>query len=130
MDSETTSPKREKGNYVVQDLHVYELPNGLVLLGEIMDWVESAAFTIALPAGCIHDPSDRLGLANFASEMAQRGCGDHDSREFIESLDRLGADRSSSTTQVHTSLFGGNPGLKLRTGSPATFRSCSTAAPS
>ena len=68
-----------------------------------MDWVESAAFTLVLPAGCTRDPQDKLGLANFTCEMAQRGCGPRDNRQFVEELDRRGADRSASVSQAHTS---------------------------
>ena len=71
-----------------------------------MDWVESAAFTLMVPAGCQSDPTDRLGLASLTSEMAQRGCGERDSRQFLEDLERLGADTSSSVSTSHAS-FGG-----------------------
>ena len=87
-----------------QDINVHQFDNGLTLLVEVMDWVESAGFTITIPAGCARDPADKLGLANFTNEMAQRGCGDLNSRQFIESLDRLGADRSASVTQVSSSF--------------------------
>lgn len=69
-----------------------------------MDWLESAAMSLSLPAGCIQDPDDRSGLASVASEMAQRGCGPFNSREFVESLDRLGADRSSAVGHAHASF--------------------------
>lgn len=77
--------------------------NGLTLVAERMDWVESAAFTLVLPAGCTRDPDNKLGLANFTCEMAQRGCGPRDNRQFVEELDRRGADRSASVSQAHTS---------------------------
>ena len=71
-----------------------------------MDWVESAAFALLLPAGYVHDPAHQLGVANFTCEMVQRGCGDRDSHQFVEDLDRLGVDRSVSVAAAHTS-FGG-----------------------
>lgn len=86
-----------------QEIKVHRLTNGMILLVEVMDWVESASFTIALPAGCTRDPEEKRGLANFACEMVQRGCGDLDSRQFLEALERLGADHSSSATAAHTS---------------------------
>jgi predicted Zn-dependent peptidase len=84
--------------------HTY--PNGLTLVAERMDWVESAAFTLLVPAGCQYDPPARLGLASLTSEMVQRGCGERDSRQFLEDLERLGADTSSSVATSHSS-FGG-----------------------
>ena len=91
---------------MTQAIHSHTLDNGLVLLAESMDWLESAAFAILLPAGYAAEPVHRLGLANFACEMVQRGCGARDSRQFVEDLDRLGVDRSVSVFGAHTS-FGG-----------------------
>lgn len=87
-----------------QAIQSHRLKNGLVLVAETMDWVESAAFSLVLPAGCTRDPEHRLGLANFTCEMVQRGAGPLDSRRFVEALDRLGADRSASVSQAHTSF--------------------------
>ena len=87
-------------------IHSHTYDNGLVLLAESMDWVESAAFALLLPAGYIHDPTSHLGLANFACEMAQRGCGDRDSHRFVEDLDRLGVDRNAAVSAAHSSYGG------------------------
>ena len=76
----------------------------LILLAELMDWVESAAFTILLPAGCVYDEDRQAGLANLTCEMVQRGAGSRDSRQFVEALDARGADRMSSVSQSHTSF--------------------------
>lgn len=86
------------------NLYQHTFENGLTLLGEPMDWLQSVAFSINLPAGCGSDPADRLGLANFTAEMVQRGAGDLDSRMFVEALDRLGADRSGHVSGPHTSF--------------------------
>ena len=71
-----------------------------------MEWVESAAFGFLLSAGCSRDPMDFPGLSNFTCEMAQRGAGDRDSRQFVEALEDLGVDRSAAVSNGHTS-FGG-----------------------
>lgn len=104
MGGRETGCTRKGVGSVDQTIHSHRWDNGLVLVAERMDWVESAAFTITMPAGCSRDPSDRWGLANFACEMAQRGCGEMDSRQFVQRLDRLGADRSASVTTAHTSF--------------------------
>lgn len=91
---------------MTQAIYSHTFDNGLTLLAECMDWLESVAFSIQLPAGYIHDPPGRLGQANFASEMVQRGCGPRDSRQFVEDLDRLGVDRSAAVSAVHTSYGG------------------------
>ncbi len=80
--------------------------NGLTLLAEPMDWVESAAFALLLPAGYVQDPSDLLGLSNLLSDMVQRGCGRRDSRQFLFDLENLGVDYSGSVGAQHTSFVG------------------------
>lgn len=87
-----------------QELLYRQFPNGLVLLGEHMPWLRSAAFTFLLPAGTCYEPSGFDGLAGVTCEMSQRGCGTLDSRGFLEELDSLGVDRGSSITTNHTSF--------------------------
>ncbi len=94
-------------------VHVHRFENGLVLLAEPMDWVESAAFTWLLPAGCGHDPADQLGLAGFTCEMVQRGCGPWSSREFVERLDNLGIVRSAGVSLAHTRFGAAMPRARL-----------------
>jgi predicted Zn-dependent peptidase len=89
---------------VTGSIHAHTFDNGLVLVAETMPWLESAAFSLVVPAGCSSDPADRQGLSNFVSEMTQRGCGSRDSRQFVHDLERLGADRSSSVSNVHSSF--------------------------
>ena len=84
--------------------HQYD--NGLTLVAQSMPWLASAAFSILLPAGSRYESDDRHGLANFTCEMVQRGCGEHDSRGFIDQLQMLGVDYSSSASNHHT-RFGG-----------------------
>ena len=87
-------------------IHTHQYDNGLVLLAEPMEWLESAAFTILVPAGCIREPADRSGLSGFTCEMALRGAGSRDSRQFINDLDSIGLERSESVGEAHT-RFGG-----------------------
>lgn len=81
-----------------------ELSNGLVLLGEQMPWLRSAAFSFLLPAGTCYEGEGLDGLAGLTSEMVQRGCGQLNSREFLERLDELGVERGSSITTSHSSF--------------------------
>ncbi|MDX1925524.1 MAG: pitrilysin family protein [Pirellulaceae bacterium] len=96
-----------------QELLHRQFPNGLVLLGEHMPWLRSAAFTFLLPAGTCYEPSGFDGLAGVTCEMSQRGCGKLDSREFLEELDSLGVDRGSSITTNHTSFSCAMPSKAL-----------------
>ncbi len=98
---------------VPQSIRIHEYDNGLVLLAEQMEWLESAAFSIAVPGGCARDPGHRLGLANLVCEMVQRGCGERDSRQFVNDLENLGVDHSASVSTVHASYGGATTADKL-----------------
>lgn len=112
-DSPADSPRIVSRLERSNDIHVHELANGLVLLAENMDWLESVSFCLLLPAGCVLDPSDRLGLSNFVCEMVQRGCGKRDSRQFIEELDGLGVERSCGVSSSHTTYGAAMPYERL-----------------
>jgi predicted Zn-dependent peptidase len=98
---------------VTQEIHIEQFDNGLMLLAEPMPWLESAAFTFLVPAGCSRDPRRRSGLAGFTCEMVQRGAGPRDSRQFIEDLEMLGVDGSASVSNAHTSFSGAMPAENL-----------------
>ncbi len=78
-----------------------------------MPWLRSAAFTLLMPAGTCHEPDGLDGLAGVTSELALRGCGPYSSREYLEALDNLGADRGSSITTHHTSFNCAMPSVVL-----------------
>ncbi len=98
---------------VSQQILSHTYPNGLVLVAEPMHWLQSAAFTFLTPAGSAYDPADRSGLSSFTCEMALRGAGPRDSRQFILDLDNLGVERSESVSHVHTSYSGATLGENL-----------------
>jgi predicted Zn-dependent peptidase len=82
----------------------HAMANGLVLVAEPMPSLRSAAFTFLAPAGCVHDPSHRGGLAQFVSEMVTRGAGARDARRLVLDLDTLGVERSESVGDAHASF--------------------------
>lgn len=91
--------------------HIFD--NGLTLLAQPMPWLESAAVTFAVPAGCRFDSADKRGLANFVCEMVQRGCGPYDSRQFIETFEQLGVDFGSNVSTYNTNYGGAMPADRL-----------------
>jgi predicted Zn-dependent peptidase len=96
-----------------QKIHTHVLANGLTLLAEEMDWLESAAFALLVPAGSSLEPAAQQGLAHLTCEMAERGAGERDSRKFVADLENLGADCSSSCASSHTSFGGAMPAESL-----------------
>lgn len=103
---------------MTQSIQIHEYDNGLVLVTQRMEWLESAAFSLLVPAGCARDPAERLGLSNFACEMVQRGCGSRDSRQFINDLENLGVDHHAAVLTAHTSFRGAMPAEKLEQAVP------------
>src|SRR6478752_1994040 len=99
---------------VTQKIFSHALPNGLTLVAEEMPWLESAAFALLMPAGCAYESADKLGLASLTCEMAQRGAGKRDSRQFLADLENLGADSSASVSIAHTAVGGAMPAESLR----------------
>lgn len=96
-----------------QHVHEHRYPNGLVLIGETMPGVQSAAFTLLLPAGAAYEPSSGGGSATMLSEWITRGAGDRDSRELLSALDNLGVSHSESAQTLHTSLAAATLGRNL-----------------
>ena len=91
---------------MTQQLHSATLDNGITILGESMPGVESVAVAFHVPAGGIHDPENRCGLATLAGEMLLRGAGDRSSREIIDALEGGGVQWDQAVTSTHTSLSG------------------------
>src|SRR6516165_9026068 len=91
---------------VAQEVHQHTFANGLTLLAERMGHVRSAALNVLLPAGCVYDPPDQLGLGAMLADLITRGAGDRDSRELTLALDNLGLDRSESVGSLHTRFYG------------------------
>ncbi len=84
----------------------HQFDNGLVLLAEPMEWLESAAFALLLPGGSCNDPTGLEGISNFTCEMVQRGCGGRSSRQFVDELEKLGVDRGAAVSNAHASYGG------------------------
>lgn len=89
-----------------QDVFRHSFDNGLTLLVERMEHVRSAALNFLVPAGCIYDPPERLGIAAVLADLSTRGAGKYDSRELTLALDNLGIDRSESVGGIHTRFWG------------------------
>ncbi|MFK7822081.1 MAG: M16 family metallopeptidase [Planctomycetaceae bacterium] len=96
-----------------QQIATRKLANGLTVLVEPMSAVQSAAFTLMIPAGSSQDPTGKNGTASILSEMICRGAGDRDTRTLSSALDNLGVQRSESAGIVHMSFSGATIADKL-----------------
>jgi predicted Zn-dependent peptidase len=84
--------------------HTYA--NGLVLLAEPMESVESVAFTFRVPAGTAVEPQAKGGLAGLTCELILRGAGKRDNRQFVNDLDNLGVERGETVGDAHVVFRG------------------------
>ncbi len=91
---------------MTQTIHSHVLRNGMMLVAEPMAGVESAAFSLRVPAGCIYEPDHRAGLAGLTCELMLRGSGPRDNRQFVTDLDNLGVERGESVSDAHASFSG------------------------
>ena len=84
-----------------QVIERHELSNGMVLLAEPMEAVESVAFGFMLPAGAARLPDGCCGAANVIADWIFRGAGENDSRQLSDAIDSLGLARSRSVGSSH-----------------------------
>jgi predicted Zn-dependent peptidase len=84
------------------DKHI--LKNGMVLVGEPMEAVASAAFGFMLPAGAARLPEGFCGAGNVISDWIFRGAGERNSRQLGDALDGLGLHRAASVGSSHISI--------------------------
>jgi len=89
---------------MTEKLDEYVLKNGMVLLGEPMKSVESAAFNFMLPAGAAQMPDGCCGAPNVATDWIFRGAGEKDSRQLGDALDGLGLHRSTAIGSSHVTI--------------------------
>jgi predicted Zn-dependent peptidase len=87
-------------------LDQHRLKNGMVILGEPMDGVESVSFCFLLPAGNAFYPAGCSGAGKIISDWIQRGAGQRNNRQLNEALDEIGVHRGESVSEEHFSLSG------------------------
>jgi len=82
----------------------HTLKNGMVLLGEPMEAVGSAAFGFMLPSGAAVLDEGCCGAGNVITDWIFRGAGDKNSRQLSDALDGLGLHRGSSVGSSHITI--------------------------
>ena len=94
-------------------LDKYVLNNGMVILGEPMEAVASAAFNFMLPAGAARLPSGCCGASAVIEGWIFRGTRRKTSRELTDKLDGMGLHRNSSVGSAYLTLGGALEGSNL-----------------
>ena len=83
---------------------VYQLSNGMMVLGERMDHVESVSFHILTPGGAAHLPKGCCGAGTVLSDWLFRGAGSRNSRQLIDALDSFGIHHNTAVSTNHLTL--------------------------
>jgi predicted Zn-dependent peptidase len=84
------------------DIHI--LKNGMVLISEPMEAVNSVAFDFMLPAGAAMLPEGCCGAGNVIADWIFRGAGDRNSRQLGDALDGLGLHHAESVGSSHITI--------------------------
>lgn len=90
-----------------------QLANGLSVIVEEMDHVESASYDLVLPGGFICDVSDQIGASLVLSELIGKGAGSLDSRALSEAFDGAGIRHGEGTGMDRYTLSGSLVSSKL-----------------
>ena len=86
---------------MLQSPQSFRLSNGLLVIVEPMQDVQSAAVTLLVPGGGVRDDVGRCGTAAILTEMFSRGAGGYTAREFSAAMDNLGLQRSIHVGSAH-----------------------------
>ncbi len=89
-----------------QQIQTHAISNGLRLIIEPMADVQSAAFSLLVPAGSNYDPPEQAGAAAVLCDWMMRGAGARDSRQLSNDLDNLGLQRNEGVGNSHISFTG------------------------
>ncbi len=71
-------------------IHQRQLSNGMCLIVEEMDHVESASYDFVVPGGIICDEQSSVGASIILGELLGKGAGGLDSRELSDAFDSAG----------------------------------------
>jgi len=86
---------------------ISEFPNGLTVIVEEMDTVKSAAYSLTIPSGILHDAPGKVGGSLILTELTTKGAGELDSRSLMEAFDSIGA-RHSESAGMYSSGYSGS----------------------
>ncbi|QDU11367.1 M16 family metallopeptidase [Gimesia aquarii] len=89
-----------------QLIQTHQFSNGLTLVMESMQNVQSAAFSLMVPGGSIYDQPNRHGTASILSDLITRGAGPYDSQQLSSALDNLGVQRHEGASSAHITFSG------------------------
>lgn len=81
------------------------LPNGLRVVTDPMDTVESASIGVWVDAGTRHEPAEINGVSHLLEHMAFKGTARRSARDIAEEMDAVGGHLNAYTARDHTAYY-------------------------
>ncbi len=93
-----------------------QLQNGLSVIIEEMDHVESASYDLVIPGGIVSDHNDSIGASIVLAELIGKGAGDLSSRALSEAFDGAGIRHGEGVGMDRFTMGGSMIASKLERG--------------
>lgn len=84
----------------------FKLDNGISVVVQENHTNPTFALRGNLPAGSVHDPENKNGVAALTAAMLTRGTEKYNALEFASGLERVGASLNARAGSLHTSING------------------------
>jgi len=81
------------------------LPNGLTVLTEVMDRVETISFGAYIGAGTRHETAAENGVAHFLEHMAFKGTAKRSAVDIAEAVENVGGHINAYTSREQTAYY-------------------------
>jgi zinc protease len=99
------APARTLGQTIqIPKSTVHKLANGLEITLVEQHTAPLIEVRMRIPAGVVHEPAGKEGLARFTGELLTQGAGKRSATEFAAALDQIGAQLSANAAQDFLSV--------------------------
>jgi predicted Zn-dependent peptidase len=82
-----------------------QLPSGLRVVTDAMDWLETASLGVFVAAGSRHEDEAEQGLSHLLEHMAFKGTTRRDARDIAEAIESAGGDLNAATSVENTAYY-------------------------
>jgi len=93
------------GGDLPRNVEITRLKNGLTVVTDRMDHLESAALGIWVKAGSRDERADEHGIAHVLEHMAFKGTKSRTARDIAEQIENVGGDVNAATSVETTSFY-------------------------
>ena len=88
-----------------QSIQTTVLPNGLRIVTDSMETVETVSFGAWVDAGARHEEIENNGVAHLLEHMAFKGTARRDARQIAEEMDAVGGHLNAYTARENTAYY-------------------------